>query len=113
MASLLVYYNLKEFMKWLHGVIPVNLREPWQHEQIFPTELNCDGGTLLPSWSAAFSHAFLLQYLFPVLQYHLLSTSLGPQVAYAICDPLSSYMGCPSRKVEVLLCYSCRRWSLR
>lgn len=39
MARLLVSYHYKEFLEWLHGVTPVNLREPWQHEQIFPPEL--------------------------------------------------------------------------
>lgn len=74
---------------------------------------NCDGGTLMLSRYPAFPCAFLLQYLFLALRYHLFSTSLGPQVPRAICEPLSSYMGCPSRKIEILLCYSCRKWSLR
>lgn len=98
-------------VSWCHPCQSEGTTTAWM--DLHHWSCNCDGRTLVPHWSSTFLCAFLLQNIFLVLPYHWISTSLGPFVPPTSQGPPSSCMGCPSRKGEILLCCSCRKWSLK
>lgn len=89
MASPVLYHDLREFLELLHGVIP---RDPRQHEQILPTELLTVMKGLSYSLGPCLPLCFPFTVPFPGTAVSL-STSLGPQVSHAICDPWYAQAG--------------------
>lgn len=91
-----------------------SLTEPWQHEHTFTAEVIIVMGRLLYSTGPPPSSVLF----FCRTHFWCCHTTESPSLWDPLYHPpsrylLSSCMGCPSKKGEILLCCSCRKWPLK